>query len=385
VQVNSNPVVALGNDSSICQGDMIVLDAGNAGSSFAWCSSETTQTISVGMPGSYCVNVMDANGCSASDTLNLTVNNLPSIATSGDSICAGSSGSVTVTGTASAYLWNPGSFSGAVVTDNPATTTTYTVTGTDNNGCSAIDSATIVVNMLPAIQTTGDTICLNSSATVSVTGDATTYLWQPGNIANDTLLDSPVANATYTVTATHANGCAVTDSAVVVVNALPAVTATSFGTHCLDDASFTLTGGSPAGGIYSGPGVSSGSLSPTTAGNGTHAITYSYTDANGCSATATASVIIDPCTGIISNSEATGVSVYPNPFHESATVVVSENTVLENATFTLYDITGKIVLEMKNVSSTTISINRNELENGVYFYTFINNGVIIGSGRIVVE
>jgi hypothetical protein len=457
VQVNSNPVVALGNDAAICQGSSVTLDAGNAGATFSWCSGETTQAITTSNAGSYCVSVSDANGCIGSDTINVTVNSLPTIVASGDTICIGEGGMLTASGSTATYLWSPGAFSGAVVSPYPTATTSYTVTATDVNGCTAIDSAMIMVNPLPVIQTSGDTICINSTAVISAVGNATSYLWQPGNFSTDTISVSPAASSTYTVTATDVNGCSIIDSAYVIVNALPSLTvsgdticegstgtlsaggsgisyawdpgsfsgqtvsdsplstttytvtstdvnnctssstvtmvvdplpsvsASSLGIHCLDDAPFTLTGGSPAGGIYSGAGISGTTLTPTAAGNGTHTVTYMYTDANGCSASDSSTVIINPCTGIISNTSETGVTIYPNPFHESATLSVHKTAPLQNATFTLYDITGKIVLQMVNLTSTTISIDRNTLESGVYFYTLVDNGVEIGSGKLIVD
>jgi hypothetical protein len=457
VQVNSNPVVALGNDAAICQGSSVTLDAGNAGATFSWCSGETTQAITTSNAGSYCVSVSDANGCIGSDTINVTVNSLPTIVASGDTICIGEGGMLTASGSTATYLWSPGAFSGAVVSPYPTATTSFTVTATDVNGCTAIDSAMIMVNPLPVIQTSGDTICINSTAVISAAGNATSYLWQPGNFSTDTISVSPAASSTYTVTATDVNGCSIIDSATVTVNALPSLTVSgdticegstgtlsaggsgisyawdpgsfsgqtisdspfstttytvtstdvnnctssstvtmvvdplpsvsvsSQGTHCLDDAPFTLTGGSPAGGIYSGAGISGTTLTPTAAGNGTHTVTYMYTDANGCSASDSSTVIINPCTGIISNTSETGVTIYPNPFHESATLSVHKTAPLQNATFTLYDITGKIVLQMVNLTSTTISIDRNTLESGVYFYTLVDNGVEIGSGKLIVD
>ncbi|MFN8166287.1 MAG: MopE-related protein [Bacteroidia bacterium] len=62
---------------------------------------------------------------------------------------------------------------------------------------------------------------------------------------------------------------------------------------CVNNSPFALTGGSPSGGIYSGPGVSGGIFNPSTAGAGTHTITYTYTDANGCSAAASSAIIVN--------------------------------------------------------------------------------------------
>ncbi|NVK04969.1 MAG: PKD domain-containing protein [Flavobacteriia bacterium] len=74
---------------------------------------------------------------------------------------------------------------------------------------------------------------------------------------------------------------------VIVSNAVPTVTFTPPQTSfCSSDSPFNLTGGSPAGGVYSGPGVNNGVFDPEAAGPGTHSICYTYTEPGGCSATA---------------------------------------------------------------------------------------------------
>jgi hypothetical protein len=292
---------------------------------------------------------------------------------------------ISAAGSAASYLWSPGNETSDSVLVSPSSTSTYTLTATDSLGCVTTASTTVLVNSLPTIFTTGDVMCYGATGTVYATGSGTIYSWNSGTWLGNLVYDNPISTTTYTVTSTDTNNCSNTATATIVVNPLPVVSVSSFGTHCVDDASFTLTGGSPAGGFYSGAAVSAGSFTPSAAGTGTHPVAYTYTDSNGCSATDSGNVIIDACTGISTNAAATGVSVYPNPFHESATVSIDANTVLDNGVFTLYDITGKVVLQMNNVTSTTISINRNTLENGIYFYTFTNNGVVIGSGKLVVE
>jgi hypothetical protein len=457
VQVNPVPAVALGPDSSICQGEIITFDAGNAGSLFSWCSGETSQAISVGAAGAYCVSVTDANGCSGADTISVTVDPLPFLTTTSDSICSGETGTITAGGSATSYEWDSGTFSGSVVNDSPTVTTFYTVVATDVNGCTATGSAIIIVSPLPVFQATGDTICAGSTAMISASGNASAYDWQPGSLPGDSLsvtpsatttytvtafsaagctavdsalvivnalpsltllgdsicegsagimyatgsasmyswnpgnftgpvvTDSPLSTTTYTVTATDANGCQSADVVTMVVNSLPSVSVSSFGTHCVDDGSFQLTGGSPAGGSYSGPGVSGGTFSPVSAGNGTHAILYTYTDANGCAASASSNVVIDLCTGIVSQSTEGGISIYPNPFHESAVIVFDERTVVENALLEIVDMSGKVVMSIPNINSTNVMINRGQLANGVYFYRLINKGATIGTGKLIVN
>ena len=86
----------------------------------------------------------------------------------------------------------------------------------------------------------------------------------------------------------------VIDSVIVTVsNVLPSVSFTGLlQLYCTNQGPVTLTG-NPAGGIFSGPGISGNIFNPATAGAGTHSITYSYTNVNGCSNSSTQSVIVN--------------------------------------------------------------------------------------------
>jgi hypothetical protein len=312
ITVNPLPVVALGNDTTFCSPGMMMLDAGNSGSLYAWCSGNTTQTLTASTSGAYCVTVIDPNGCVNADTISLTVNAQPFIAALGDSICEGSIGTMYATGSASVYNWNPGPLSGNVVTDSPVSTTTYTIVGTD------------------------------------------------------------------------ANGCTDTTNAVMVVNPLSAIAISSFGTYCFDDQSVALTGTTPLGGSYSGPGVSNDSLYPSVSGVGTFNVTYTYTDANGCTSMDSSDITIDLCLGL-NETETVAVSVYPNPMNQSAVITISNAAVLTDASFALYNVNGEMVRAISNIASHTVTMEREGLASGVYFYTLVNKGTVIGSGKIIVE
>ncbi|MCB0587142.1 MAG: right-handed parallel beta-helix repeat-containing protein [Phaeodactylibacter sp.] len=109
------------------------------------------------------------------------------------------------------------------------------------------------------------------------------------------------------------NNPAMSNTLAFTVNPLPEVTLSLPDTIDGSTGLVELTGGFPTGGVYSGPGVSqSGSIfffDPATAGGGTQAISYNYTDENGCSATATAELLVG-----LKNHEASLQSVvFPNP------------------------------------------------------------------------
>lgn len=129
-----------------------------AGRSYAWLPASGLSASNVAQPTAnpasttnYTVTVTTtANGCTASDVVIVNVNKTaPTVNTSATStsICTGNSTTITATG-ASSYTWQPGSLSGASITVSPASTTTYTVTGTNaTNGCTATSTRTITVSL----------------------------------------------------------------------------------------------------------------------------------------------------------------------------------------------------------------------------------------------
>ncbi len=99
----------------------------------------------------------------------------------------------------------------------------------------------------------------------------------------------------YSVTQTE-NGCeSLPTSVSLIINELPSVYLNLLDTVCISVQAFDLTGGIPAGGTYSGAGISNGlSFDPTVAGVGTHTVTYSYTDGNTCSASFAQTITVNP-------------------------------------------------------------------------------------------
>jgi PKD repeat protein len=142
----------------------------------------------------------------------------------------------------------------------------------------------------------------------------------------------------------------------------------SYDTVCVSDGAFALSGGSPAGGTYSGPGVSAGSFDPSVAGVGTHTLVYTYTDQNNCTGTIPAQVVVDACAGIISPEAQTGISVYPNPATNFVTIELQLGS-SQNVEMTFVNTLGQTVYTSKsNVSAgkTPVNINTASFARGVY-------------------
>lgn len=217
-----------------------------------------------------------------------------------------------------------GTYSGTGVTNGVfdpsvagAGTHVITYTFTSLLGCTNTATANMVVNALPVINITPlPAVCINAAA-FNLTGATPTGGTWSGPGVSGGMFNPSVAGAgshTLTYTYTDVNSCTNSATTTILVNALPTVTLALADTVCINYAPITLSGGTPAGGTYSGNGVTAGVFNPATAGLGAHTITYTYTNpGTGCSASATGLIFVDACTGIDPVSGSLVMDIFPNP------------------------------------------------------------------------
>ncbi|MDP4266311.1 MAG: T9SS type A sorting domain-containing protein [Bacteroidota bacterium] len=302
--VNKLPVPVASSNVTICPGTSTKLSVtgGASGATYAWSSGASTQynTVSPAASTTYTVTVTNVGGCSATATNSVTVITAPTAtATATQTICQGQSVSITAGGGAS-YKWNTTAAT-QTITVSPITTTTYTVSAYDANGCTGTTTSVVIV--MPGISATagvGGTYCsggLTNTTPIQLMANsgANTYTWLPAaglsatNIQNPTA--SPVATTTYTVTVNF-NGCTGTSSVVVIAGTLPTAVAAANQTICQGtSATFapTFTNGSTY--VWSNGGNSSTlKVSPST--STTYYVTVKSN--NGCAQTTSESVTVNP-------------------------------------------------------------------------------------------
>ena len=283
VVVNQPPVVDFGNDTIICTAASLTLDAGNAGSSYAWSNLEISQSITVTTTGAYIVDVTDQNGCVGTDDISVTVSNLldPIIVASGPlEFCVGGTVSLDVGAGYDTYQWSTSETGQDITVTTPGV---VEVQVWDEFGCSGTDEVIVSTLQLPnAIITPSGTIeiCNGDTATLSANGGLTSYFWSPNSETGQTL-DVWQAGA-YAVTVEDPNnGCFNTsDSVEVVVNTTVAPTIVPSGvTEFCDGGSVSLT-------VEPGPYLSylwcSGSTTPSIVVTQTGDYCVTVLDANGC-------------------------------------------------------------------------------------------------------
>ena len=193
------------------------------------------------------------------------------------------------------YLWSTGATTQSIAVNSSLG---LQVAVTNANGCAATSPLVTVITgqqiNAPTISANGPvTFCAGGSVLLTAQTSATTpnFFWSNGN-TNASISVNQIG--LYTVYYTDQAGCNSNSTTInVVVNVLPVVTfALTEDTVCINTLSFILTGGLPAGGSYSGTGVSNAQFDAGTAGLGTHAITFAYTDGNGCSNSTTRNITV---------------------------------------------------------------------------------------------
>jgi PKD repeat protein len=292
----------------------------------------------------YTVTVTDANGCSTTSPVTITVNPVLTVTTSTSDThigtCPTSVANLTAVAAggeaAYSYSWLPvtglsdASISNPVA--KPTVTTTYMVTVTDANGCTATSNITITVQPdLSATAIASDYnigTCPTSTSTldVNVTGgeSAYSYSWAPAASLSNATIKTPVAKpaitTTYTVTVTDNNGC--TTTAPVTVNVLPALTLVASATDIIIGTCPTSTSnldatvaGGEAGYTYSWlpvTGLSDATLkNPIAKPAATTAYTVTVTDVNGCTATSTITITVAPAVTVITSASDLLISTCP--------------------------------------------------------------------------
>lgn len=157
----------------------------------------------------------------------------------------------------------------------------------------------------------------------------------------------------------------------ITVNPLPATALQPFEDVCLTWPAFELTGGYPDGGTYSGNGVSAGWFDPMSAGIGTHTITYSYIDPEGCGNSAQQDIYVDPCTGF-PEFGISHITIYPNP---STGKFVVKGNINGYYSVRIVDLLGTEVFASDGIADGAVEkiVDLRDLVVGIYFVTVKNN------------
>ena len=217
IVVADAPVVELGNDISKCTGT-VLLNAATApqDSLYSWRELSlpdiisTASTLLVTASGYYHVTVDNGFGMTAEDSVQVFINALPVFDLGPDiHVCSGTTVNIIASGGTS-YHWSNNANTPSI-TVTPLTVSNYSVTVTDNNGCSATDDINIVTKPLPVVNLgANQMLCGNEVTILNAGSNFLNYLWSTGATTQYITVDSSgigYASHTYSVTVTGTNNC----------------------------------------------------------------------------------------------------------------------------------------------------------------------------------
>lgn len=213
--------INLGNDTILCVGQSLTLDAGSNFTNYLWSNGQQTQSIVVSASGTYWVHATDACGTIA-DTITVNFNPLPDATLSDYDVCANQTLTLSLSNNCATYLWSNGSIydSLSVPTHTPGIFS-YQVTVTDCNGCTNTGSSTVTVYESPVVNLGMDTLICQNQTLLLDAGNHDLYLWSNGSTSQTVLVDAsqyPVGTYVYSVTVTNANGCSTTDDIIIIID-----------------------------------------------------------------------------------------------------------------------------------------------------------------------
>jgi hypothetical protein len=404
----------------------------NTGSGFSNIAGATAATytatgVTTSMTGNtYRCIVSGQCGTTTSSTVTLTVNTLPAVVTNPSNVaqCTGTSVSFSVgaTGTALTYQWQVSTDGGSTYSNiSGETAATYTIASTvlsqNNNryrcvvsgACSPVatsNAATLTLSAAPTItaQPASTAVICEGASTSFVVAATTpvgtlTYQWQAS--ANGGATWASVNGATTgtfnqsNVPATQ-NGylfrCAVTTSCgtiystnvALTVNTFPVISFSTVNELCLSDRPVALTA-TPAGGAFSGTGVSGSAFNPRTAGLGVKTVTYTASNA-GCQSTLSRSIIVDQCAERqIPLSNPSSLTLYPNP--NTGKFGIRINTDLYTRfSVKIFNNLGQLVRtqEISNVFfGQVVNMDMSSLPAGTFHLLFVNDEVAPVESRTI--
>ncbi len=257
-----NPSVSLGNDTTICPGTTIALNAGNPGASYLYSNAATTRIASITTGGSYSVRVTNSFGCIARDTINIAQGVNPVVALGRDTaFCPGASILLNAGNPGSSYLYSNGA---TTQTLTVSTAGTYNVRVTNPQKCIGRDTIVIAAASNPVVNLGADTsFCPGSSVLLNAGNAGSSFLYSTGATTQTLAVTTA---GTYNVRVTSPQKCVGRDTIVIIAASNPIVNLGNDTAVCAGVA-FTLDAGNTGSQFLYSTGATTQTLSVIPSGS----------------------------------------------------------------------------------------------------------------------
>jgi hypothetical protein len=385
ISVVGLPSVNLGQDFSACAGTQSVLDAGSGFASYLWSTGENSQTITINNAGTYWVEVANTFGCTARDSVVLTVNPLPEVNLGADqNMCEGSLFVLSAGTGFTTYLWNTGATGDHINVSLPGE---YWVQVSDANGCTNLDTIVLTLVPAPTVSLGSDqTFCEGTSVPLSAGEGFLSYLWSTGETGSSINASQP---GSYWVEVTDANSCSARDTVVLTMDPLPVAPNITSGPTSVDNflvptSDFTASASTFASSYEwllepAEAGTISGnttSAQVTWSSGFTGAANVSVRGTNECGAGGYSQmydVNVYTSQGITEKNLITGIKLFPNP---------------NDGMFTLQLYSAKdqeISFQISTSGGNKIFDNKESIPSGLYQKSFNLNTLPAGTYYLVIS
>lgn len=271
--------IDLGSDTSICEGDSIILSVPNNYTLFTWSTQDTSNSITIDDGGIYYLTIYNPDfNCPSVDSIQITMNSLPEIVWNGQLNICGDDTILLTPGIFTSYLWNNQSTNSSIEVYNPGT---YSVTVTNQNGCEASSSLTVNQFANPSVDLGNDTSVCEGGSLIITAGQFDSYLWN----TQETSSYIEVSQAgNFSVIVTDQNGCSASDE--INISLLPISVDLGTDTFLCPGTLITLDPGVYSSYMWS---TQSTDQSITISSSGTYSVTVMAN--NGCYASDDISVL----------------------------------------------------------------------------------------------
>jgi hypothetical protein len=346
---NALPTLSLtASSNSICSAQTLSLTISGA-STYTWTdgSNSATYTATPSANVSYSVIGTDVNDCVNTASISIIVNATPTVQINASqlAICPNETATLTLSG-ASTYTWTDNS-NNTTYTVSPTANTTYSVMGSDANGCIGNSVITITAHASPtlSISPSSSVICSGTSALLNASG-ALTYSWTNGPSAA-TYSISPAANTTYTVEGTDNNNCKSIGIITVSVNITPTISIATISNTICAGQSATLT----ASGASTYTWLPSGSVSANEIVMPNSSNTYSLIGSdNGCIGNANIVMTVNQLPSVSASTSNTLMCVGEN-------VILTANSSATSYTWSNGATTMSITISPTTTTIYSITVN----------------------------
>ena len=355
------PVTGWPEDTSMCNGDSIWLNAGCCFLQYLWNDGSIDPNRLITSAGIYGVEIVDTNTCEGADKIEVYSWPYPEGQLDDTTfLCEGSTVNLDAGGIQMTYLWSDSQTTKVITVDSAWE---YSVVLTSLHDCVGYDTTLVIGMPGPSVDIGNDTaFCNGGSATFDAGAGFNQYNWSTGGNGQSITV---TMNGDYSVFVWDSNDCVASDTAAVVIYALPTVNLGPDTTICGGTIITLDAGPDPVSYLWSDSSTNQ-TLDVSSADK--HFVTVMNSD--GCERADTLELTLELCEGI---NEAAGndISIYPNPA-QNVVVVKSDIKLIR---IVISDLLGRRML-LENPNNLKTSISLRDLNPGAYLIqTFTRDAV----------